>query len=167
MFKKAIISIIIFLTYFTCAYSVEKIVFIDIDKIIQKSKSGKVVLDNLKKIQNQNNDKLQIQKEQLMNDENEIKKLKNVISDDDLKIKITTLKKKINQFNVEKRQLNENFLNKKNELFIEYMKKINPMIEKYMDENSISIVLDKRNIFIANSNNDISNDIINIIDQNE
>ena len=167
MLKKIILFTILFLTYFSNTYSDERIVFIDIDKIIQKSKSGSIVLENLKKFQNQNNDKLQIQKEKLINDENEIKKLKNVISEEDLNKKITVLKKNINEFNNEKLRLNEAFLNKKNELFIEYMKKINPMIEKYMDENSITLVLEKKNIFIANSKNDITDDIIKIIDQNE
>ncbi len=35
-----------------------------------------------------------------------------------------------------------------------------------MDKNSISILIEKKNIFIARSNYDISNKLINIIDQN-
>ena len=167
MLKKIILFSILFFINFSNVYSAQTIVFIDIDKIIQKSKSGTIVLNNLKKFQNQNNKKLQIKKEKLINDENEIKKLKNVLSEEDLNKKITVLKKNINEFNNEKLRLNEAFLNKKNELFIEYMKKINPMIEKYMDENSITLVLEKKNIFIANSKNDITDDIIKIIDQNE
>ena len=46
------------------------------------------------------------------------------------------------------------------------LKKINPIIEKYMQENSISIIHDKKNVFIANKNYDITENIIKFINKN-
>ena len=45
------------------------------------------------------------------------------------------------------------------------MNLINPIIEKYMNDQSIDILLDKKNIFIAKSNHDITQNIIDIIDK--
>jgi len=41
---------------------------------------------------------------------------------------------------------------------------INPIIEKYMADNSIYILMDKKNIFIANNNYDITKKLIELID---
>ena len=38
-------------------------------------------------------------------------------------------------------------------------------MKSYMSENSISIVIDKNNVFIANSNYDITNNIIDLINK--
>jgi len=41
---------------------------------------------------------------------------------------------------------------------------INPIIEKYMTDNSIYMLIDKKNIFIANNNYDITKKLIELID---
>ena len=41
---------------------------------------------------------------------------------------------------------------------------INPIIEKYMAENSIYILMDKKNVFIASKDYDITNNLIELID---
>ena len=46
------------------------------------------------------------------------------------------------------------------------MKFIQPIIENYVKEKSITIVLNKKNIFIASKEYDITDDIINIVDKN-
>jgi Skp family chaperone for outer membrane proteins len=42
---------------------------------------------------------------------------------------------------------------------------INPIIENYMTENSISILLDKKNIFIASKDYYITKNLIKLIDK--
>ena len=42
---------------------------------------------------------------------------------------------------------------------------INPIITEYMQNNSISIIFDKKNIYIANKNYDISNNLIELINK--
>ena len=50
--------------------------------------------------------------------------------------------------------------------FDQFMKKIEPLIQEYVNKNSISIVLNQQNLFIGNRKYDITLDIINIIDKN-
>ena len=47
-----------------------------------------------------------------------------------------------------------------------FLKQINPIIEAYMKKNSIDILIEKKNIFIAHSNYDITDDVIKNIDDN-
>ena len=42
---------------------------------------------------------------------------------------------------------------------------INPIIEDYMSKNSITIVIDKKNVYIANKDSDITNNLIEIINK--
>ena len=47
-----------------------------------------------------------------------------------------------------------------------FLKKLIQYIEKYMEKNSIDIIIDKKNIFIGNkSNYDITNDLIKLINK--
>ena len=40
-----------------------------------------------------------------------------------------------------------------------------PEIEKYINEKDINLVVDKKNIFIANKKNNITDEIVRIIDE--
>ena len=71
----------------------------------------------------------------------------------------------VNKFNINKQNLEKNFNKIKQEMFNNLMKKITPIVELYMSDNSISIVIDKKNVFIAKSNYDITNKIIDLINK--
>ncbi len=58
-----------------------------------------------------------------------------------------------------------NEFNKKKQIeFSEFFKKITPIIEQYVSEKKIDIVLDKKNVFVASKKKDITQEIINMID---
>ena len=44
-----------------------------------------------------------------------------------------------------------------------FFEKINPLIQAYMDNNSIKLLIEKKNIFIGRSSDDITGDILEII----
>ena len=56
-------------------------------------------------------------------------------------------------------------IKKKNKILNDYFDKINPIIQEYMNENSINILLETKNVFIGKNNLDITLDIINKIDK--
>ena len=51
----------------------------------------------------------------------------------------------------------------KNKELESYFKQITPFIEEFMEINSIKVILDKKNIFIANANYDITNSLIEFL----
>ena len=55
-------------------------------------------------------------------------------------------------------------IKKKKEKFEEFFKKITPIIENYVAEKNIDILLDKKNIFVASKKKNITEEIIKIID---
>ena len=81
--------------------------------------------------------------------EEEIKKQKNVISEDEFKKRLVEFRKEISKFQQDKQKVINEFNQKKKIEFGEFFKKITPIIEKYVSEKKIDIVLDKKNIFVA------------------
>jgi len=55
-------------------------------------------------------------------------------------------------------------IKKKIEEFNNFFKKITPIIESYISEKKIDIVLDRKNVFVASKKKDITDEIINLID---
>ena len=73
-------------------------------------------------------------------------------------------RKEISTFNKEKQKVINEFNKKKKTEFEEFFKKITPIIEKYVNEKKIDMVLDKKNIFVASKKKNVTQEIIKIID---
>ena len=75
----------------------------------------------------------------------------------DLKVKFQKyIEDKTNEIDELKIKRNKNIAN--------FLSLINPIIEKYMTDNSIYMLIDKKNVFIANKDYDITNNLIELID---
>ena len=57
----------------------------------------------------------------------------------------------------------KDFQKLKNTKLDSFLKNVTPLIQNYMAENSIDILLEKKNIFIGKDSKDITKDIIKII----
>ena len=163
--KNFILSVLLILVVSTNAESKNEIFFIDIEFIINNSTIGKRTLDELSK-KNIEQNKILLKKKKIIEDnDNEIKKVKNVISEKDLKDKINLLKKQISEFNKEKSIIDQNFTNEKNQKLDDLFKKINPVISKYMEANSIAIVFKKKYIYLGDINYDITTKVLEIVNK--
>ena len=126
----------------------EKVAFVDIDYLLNESTYGKSILNELKSINENNIDKLKLREEKLKSQESEINKTKNIISEEVLKKKITNLKDDFEKFRNEKNKMANDFNQKRQSSLSKFLNDINPLIQKYMDENSISLLIEKKNVFI-------------------
>ena len=164
--KKTIILIIFFIGLPSNIFAENKIAYLDLDFILSNTNVGKSLFEKIKKFENDKIKELNDKKQKLKDEENKILASKNIISKDELNKKISKFQVKLN--NYKNLRLDEiNLLKKKrNEDILNLLKSINPLIEKYMNENSISIIIDKKNIFIADKNFDISKNLIDLINTN-
>ena len=167
--KKIIIlsfTLLCFCFFVSKSYSSEKIVFINFEYVINNSNYGKTIFEELNKIRNENIEKLKLKEKILKDQESEIKTKKNVISKEDLNKKIKLLNVNINEFQNLKKSM-ENDLNKiKSKKLNDFMDQINPLLEKYMDENSVDIMLDKKNMLIGKKTINKSDEILKLINKN-
>ena len=165
IFIKKISTIFIVLIFFiSSSNSEEQIVYIDLENVVTNTKAGKSILSKLEKSKKSSLLEFEKKEMDLKKIEEEIKKQKNVISDDEFKKRLVEFRKEISKFQQDKQKVVIEFNQKKEIEFNEFFQKITPIIEQYVSEKKIDIVLDKKNIFLASKKKDITQEIINIID---
>ena len=162
--KKISTIFIVLLIFISTSNSEEQIVYLDLDNVVTNTKAGKLILSKLEKSKNSALSKFEKKEKDLKKIEEEIKKQKNVISEDEFKKRLVEFRKEISKFQQDKQKVVNEFNQKKQVEFGEFFKKITPIIEKYVSEKKIDIVLDRKNIFVASKKKDITQEIISIID---
>jgi len=161
--KNFFLIIILFLLGITKVWSSEKIAFLDIELIINKSKPALSIIKRIEKIRDQETKKL-IKIENSLNKKNEeLAKTKNLISKEELDKRILSLKKEAKSFEELRKKTIKDLNIKKNKELDQFLKLINPIVQEYMKEKSIDIIIHKKNIFMAKAKNDITNDILKIV----
>lgn len=163
--KLAFFFILFFSLLSKNSFSNESIAIIDLDSLLEKTNSGKKIISQLNLINEQNLKSLKVIESQIKLNRDNINNQKNILSDEQLKEKINDLNNEIKQFQNEKNKLVNNFNLQKKKQFDIFFKKIIPVIENYISENNIKVVIDKKNIFIANKKNNITEDIVKIINE--
>lgn len=145
------------------SYSDDKIKFIDLDSMLEKTTIGKKIINDLNILNNNNLDSLKPKEDIIKNKQKEINIQKNIISNEELKIKIDEYQKQVREFQNERKQLVDNFNKQKQEKINDFFNQVTPIINDYMKEKDLSIIFDKKNIFIAKSEHDITKDILEIV----
>ena len=163
-FFKNILIVFIFIFLIQNSNAENNFKFLNIDLIIKGTKIGNEMLSKIDKIDKTNIKKLNSFEVELKKIENDIKLKKNVLSDLQFEKEVNDLKVKIAEYKKEKnlmvKKLNEV---KKKELQI-FFEKINPIIQNYMNKNSIEIIFNSKNIFMGNKKLDLTNQLIIEID---
>ena len=152
-----------FLINLSFSYGNEKVRFINLEFLFENTNLGKSISFKLNELNNKNLEKLKLDEKKLIDKDNEIKKTQNILSEDELKIKIKNLNEELKIFNDNKNEIITSFNDEKNKQLNGFFDKINPIIQQYLDQKSITLLLDKKNIFIGKSNIDITDDILKII----
>ena len=161
--KKKLLTYLIFIFFFSFANANEKIAFIDIDFLLAQSNVGKSILLNLDELNKKNIEDLKSQEQKLIKEREELNTLKNISSQEDMNIKIQAFQKKIEKFNKQKVDLSSKFNKTRDEKTLALLQKINPIISEYMEKNQITLIFDKKNIYIAKSELDITKPVLEIV----
>jgi outer membrane protein len=161
-----LITVLFFSFNLTITSANENIRYINIDEILNNSDLGKIIIDKLKKQNDINIDKIKTKENEIKKENEELTKLKNIITEEEFSKKLIILKKKINDFNILKKELSDELNEYKKKEIKLFFEKINPIIEKYMEQNSIALILDKKNIFVARSDYDMTKELLDLINKN-
>ena len=160
--------ITIFIVVFICehpSYAQDQIVYLDLDNVVNNTQAGKLLLSKIEKSKKTTLLKFENKEKELKKIEDQIKKQKNIISEDEFKKKLVEFRKEVSNFQKDRQKAINEFNKKKNTEFEEFFKKITPIIENYVSQNNIAIVLDKKNIFVGSKKKNITGEIIKIIDK--
>ena len=154
------VVITLFLIGSTYTYAEQKIVVLDLKYVLNNSKAGKGAQDYLKKTFSENAKKYDKMQQTLKKDEKDLLSQKTVLSEDVYKKKSIELRKKVNKWQSEKRASLDKLATQRAKSRETLIKKIEPIVDQYINENNISIVLDKKNMIGGLNKYDITKIIV-------
>tara|TARA_B100001758_G_C18259894_1_gene530475 strand:- start:312 stop:836 length:525 start_codon:yes stop_codon:yes gene_type:complete len=162
---KYLVLVIIFILLQNSNLFAEKIVYLNIEKIMKTSKAGKSIIKKINQTNEDNLKKFKKIEENLKNDEQDLISKKNILNEEEFKKKFDLLKKKINDYKILRQNSIQDITSKRRKASSEFFKKINPILGKYATENDISFILQKKNIIMGKTELDITDDVLKIIDK--
>ena len=155
--------LVIFLLFTNQAFSEPKIVFIDMDKVISTSKSGSSILKQLTDLNKKNSKFLNNEEKKFKEKETKLISQKNIISETDFKNKVNELKSEIKSYNQNRNKMLADFNKLKIDNTNNLLKLINPILVKFSDDNEIAIILQKKDLVVAKTQLDITDEVIKSI----
>ena len=159
-FFKVCFYLILFINFYNISNAEQSVKFVNIDQLVNNTKIGNQMLDKISSLDQKNIEKLKSFEKQIKDKQDEIKLKKNVISEVEFEKEVTNLNKKILDFNNQKKNMVEELTNIKNKELNFFFENIKPVVQNYMSENSIDMIVNSKNIFMGNNKSDITNDLI-------
>jgi len=154
-----------FLLVCTHTFAEEKIVVLDLTFVLNNSKAGKGAQDFLKKSFNDNAKKFSAMEEKLKNEEIDLLGKKTILTKEEYSKKSDVLRKKVIDYQSQRRLAMDQIATKRAESREILMKKLIPIVDTYIKENNISLVMDKKNMIGGSTEYDITKIIIDKLDK--
>ena len=153
----------IFLFFINSVNSEQNIAFINMDKVISTSNSGSSILKQLMDLNNKNLKFLKNEEKKFKEKETKLISQKNIISETDFKNKLDELKSEIKNYNQNRNKMLTDFNKLKVDNTNNFLKLINPILIKFSNDKEISIILQKKDLVVAKTELDITDEVIKIV----
>ena len=161
MKKKSIFTIILIIL-FTSSVNAE-IAYIDINYILNSSRVGKFLNTHIEKKQLEYKKKYNKIENDLKNKEKTLIDQQNILDKEDFDNKLKKLTLEVQKFRTDKQSSYDSLKQFQINNTKEILKILNPIIAYYVDLNSISIVIPKKNIIVGKKNLDITGQILTLL----
>ena len=158
-----LLNVLIFIIFFNQVNAEQKIVFLDMDRMVSTSSAGISLLDQLKDLNNKNLSLLNKKEKIIKEKETKLISQKNIISETEFINKVELLKKEISEHNQNRKKIITNFNDLKIENTNKLLKLINPILVKYSNDNEISFILQKKDLVIGKTDLNITDEVLKIV----
>ena len=149
-----------FLLICTHTFAEQKIVVLDLTYVLNESKAGKGAQEFLKKTFDDDAKKFSNIEKNLKEEEKDLLAKKNILTKEEYGKKINSLRKKNMDYQTEKRSSIDKITMLRAKARETLLKNLEPIIETYINENSVSLVVDKKYILGGGAQSDITNFIV-------
>ena len=139
--------------------------FVDFKFVLNESNAGKEAQKFLKNKLDKGIKSLQSKEKKIQDEEKKIIQQKKIISADEYKKKVDSLRKKVFDLNKKRESSIKEIASKRKKAGDEMLKNLNPILGKYMKENNISVVIDKKNVLMGDKKFEITSQIIEILNK--
>jgi outer membrane protein len=144
----------------TYALAEQKLVTLDMKYVLNNSKAGKGAQDFLKKSLVDNNKKFSDIENNLKKEETNLLDKKNILSREEYQKKADTLRRKVIDYQSQRRASLDKITNQRTKARQTLLKTIDPILNTYIQENNISIVIDRKYVLGGRTDLDITDSII-------
>ena len=128
--------------------------------VLNGSKAGKGAQDFLKKSFTDNQKKFVEIEKSLKKEESDLLEKKNILTKDEYNKKTDSLRKKVIDYQSQRSAALDKIATQRVEARETLLQKVTPILDSYMKENNISLVIDKKNTLGGNPEIDITKVIV-------
>jgi len=139
--------------------------YLDFKYILNESDAGKKANKTLQNQFDQGVKTLKDKEKKLQKEEKEIIQQKKLLSPEEYKKKITTLRTKVSSLQKERNSILESVSKKRRNARNQLLGALNPIVKDFMAEKNIKLVLDKKSILLGDENLDITKDIMVLLNK--
>tara|TARA_B100001027_G_scaffold180923_1_gene132387 strand:- start:811 stop:1335 length:525 start_codon:yes stop_codon:yes gene_type:complete len=139
--------------------------YLDFKYVLNQSTAGKKAQETLKKKLDQGIKKISTTEKSLLEEEKKIIQQKKLIKPEEYKKKVEELRSKVSKLQKERNTLLQNIAKQRGNAKKDLLKNLNPILENYMKEKNIIMIIDKKNLLLADKKLDITKEITNLLNQ--
>ena len=139
---KKVLVLFFFLSICTNLFAEDKIVYLDLNKLINESEAGKYINNELTKINNLN-----------------------ILKAEEFNVKANELREKYKSYQELKNNKNEDLKKKRNNAGNKILEIVNEILSNYSTEKEISLIIEKKNIVIGKTQLDVTNDVLELLNK--
>ena len=154
--KIFVVTFLALICTYSNAQSEQKVAYLDMKYILNNSKAGKGAQDYLQKTFKANQKKFADLEKVLKKEEADLLGKKTILSKEDYQKKSDELRKKVIDYQSSRRASLDKITTQRAEARKKLLDVLTPILNTYIQENNISMILDKRNILGGNSKLDIT-----------
>jgi len=133
---------------------------------MNSSEAGKSITSQLTTIHKKIMTELKKIEEELKKEESDLIKQKNVIGNEEFEKKLSLLRNKARDYQEQRKKSNDSINKKRMDATSDLVSLIQPILAEYANNNSISIIFQKKNIVIGKTELDITEDVLKILNEN-
>jgi len=133
---------------------------------MNESEAGKSLNKKFEKFHEKNIIAFKVTEDSLKKEEDSLLAQKNILSNEDFVKKLNSLKLKVNEYKKIRQEKINDLTKKRVEASNLLLSEMNKILSNYAKEKNISIILQKKNVVLAKTELDITNDIMKILNTN-
>ena len=137
--------------------------YLDFKYILNSSDAGKKAQNYLKNSLDKGLKNISEKEKKIVEEEKKIISQKKVISQEEYKKKVEELRKKVLNLQKERNTLLEKVAKNRAKAKETLLENLNPIVKDYMKEKKIRMVIDKKNLLLADDRLDITKDIMGLL----
>ncbi len=162
---KKIILIIILLLNTNILNANTNLAYLDVQFIIDNSNLGIFYKKKLIELQKSSKKEIDLKEKKLKELETQINNQKNILKKEEIDKKIANLNILLKDYQNTRKQINQNLINEKKVYTSKVLNILNPLLTQYVEKNNIQLLIEKKNILVGVKNLDITNNILNILNE--